>query len=88
MSAANGSVVRGVGWIANRLMPFADAASEELPLGRLLNLKAGDVIPICLPSHIPVTVAGRLFAQGTVGEANGRAAICIEKIEQGSLTYE
>ena len=60
----------------------------ELPLGRLLSLKAGDVIPICLPSHIPVTVAGRLFAQGTVGEANGRAAICIEKIEQGSLTHE
>jgi flagellar motor switch protein FliM len=63
-------------------------ARPELPLGRLLTLKAGDVIPICLPSYIPITVAGRLFAHGTVGEANGRAAIRIEKIEQGSLTYE
>jgi flagellar motor switch protein FliM len=63
-------------------------ARPELPLGQLLSLKAGDVIPICLPSHIPVTVSGRLFAQGTVGESSGRAAIKIEKIEQGTMRYE
>jgi flagellar motor switch protein FliM len=63
-------------------------ARPELPLGQLLALKAGDVIPICLPSHIPVTVAGRLFAHGTVGESGGRAAIKIEKIEQGTTRYE
>lgn len=63
-------------------------ARPELPLAQLLSLKAGDVIPVCLPSHIPVTVAGRLFAQGTVGESGGRAAIKIEKIEQGQMRYE
>jgi flagellar motor switch protein FliM len=63
-------------------------ARPELPLGQLLSLKAGDVIPVCLPSHIPITVAGRLFAHGTVGESSGRAAIKIAKIEQGSLNYE
>jgi flagellar motor switch protein FliM len=63
-------------------------ARPELPLGQLLSLKAGDVIPVCVPNHIPITVAGRLFAQGTVGESGGRAAIKIEKIEQGSLRYE
>lgn len=63
-------------------------ARPELPLGQLLSLKAGDVIPVCLPNHIPITVAGRLFAQGTVGESGGRAAIKIEKIEQGSLNHE
>jgi flagellar motor switch protein FliM len=63
-------------------------ARPELPLGQLLALKAGDVIPVCLPNHIPIIVAGRLFAQGTVGEASGRAAIKIEKIEQGTLRYE
>jgi flagellar motor switch protein FliM len=63
-------------------------ARPELPLGQLLSLKAGDVIPVCLPNHIPITVAGRLFAQGTVGESSGRAAIKIEKIEQGTTRYE
>jgi flagellar motor switch protein FliM len=63
-------------------------ARPELPLGQLLSLKAGDVIPVCLPNHIPITVAGRLFAQGTVGESSGRAAIKIEKIEQGTMRYE
>jgi flagellar motor switch protein FliM len=63
-------------------------ARPELPLGQLLALKAGDVIPVCLPNHIPITVAGRLFAHGTVGESGGRAAIKIEKIEQGTTRYE
>ncbi|MEK6638616.1 MAG: FliM/FliN family flagellar motor switch protein [Pseudomonadota bacterium] len=63
-------------------------ARPELPLSQLLSIKPGDVIPVCLPSHIPITVAGRLFAQGSVGESNGRAAIKIEKIEQGQTRYE
>jgi flagellar motor switch protein FliM len=63
-------------------------ARPELPVSRLLSLKPGDIIPVCLPNHIPVTVAGRLFARGTVGESSGRAAIMIEKIEQGSLIHE
>lgn len=61
-------------------------ARPELPLSRLLSLQPGDIIPICLPSTVPVTVGGRLFAQATVGDSSGRAAIQIEKIEEGNKT--
>jgi flagellar motor switch protein FliM len=58
-------------------------ARIELPLAQLLILKAGDVLPICLPKQVPVTVAGRHFAMATVGEASGRTAIKIERMEKG-----
>jgi hypothetical protein len=35
-----------------------------------------------------VTVAGRLFAHASVGDSNGRTAIKIERIEEGSIVYE
>ena len=56
-------------------------ARPQVPLAKLLSLRAGDVIPVCLPDFLPVTVAGRQFAHGTVGEAGGRAAIKINSIE-------
>lgn len=56
-------------------------ARPELPLSRLLNLRPGDILPVHLPNHVPVTVGGRHFAQASVGEANGRTAIRIEKME-------
>jgi flagellar motor switch protein FliM len=56
-------------------------ARPEMKLARLLTLKPGDIVPITLPSRVPVSVAGRLFAEATVGEANGRVAIRIEKME-------
>ena len=58
-------------------------ARIELPLARLLTLQPGDVLPICLPKQVPVTVAGRHFAMATVGEASGRTAIKIERLEKG-----
>ena len=48
-------------------------------------LAPGDFIPVCLPTRVPVTVAGRLLAHGTIGEANGRAAIKIDKLEHGAV---
>jgi flagellar motor switch protein FliM len=57
---------------------------QELPLTKLLNLQSGDIIPVCLPKHLPMTVSGRIYAHGTVGEASGRAAIRIEKMEEGN----
>lgn len=63
-------------------------ARPELPLAQLLNLAVGDIIPVCLPSHVPVTIAGRLFARASVGDSNGRTAIKIECIEEGSTVYE
>ena len=56
----------------------------ELPLTQLLHLAPGDVIPIFLPASVPLTVAGRIFAHGNIGEANGRAALRIEAIEKGN----
>jgi flagellar motor switch protein FliM len=63
-------------------------ARPELPLSQLLSLKPGDFIPVNLPARLPITVAGRLFAHGTVGEANGLMAIKIETIEQGHSIHE
>jgi flagellar motor switch protein FliM len=60
----------------------------ELPLAQLLALKPGDIIPICLPDKLPVTIAGRHFASASMGEANGRAAIRIEHMETESICHE
>jgi flagellar motor switch protein FliM len=57
----------------------------ELPLNRLLNLSVGDLIPICLPSRIPVTVGGVNFADATLGATNGRASIRIETLSEGRM---
>lgn len=62
-------------------------ARPELPLSQLLRLAPGDVIPVTLPARVPVTVAGRLLGHGTIGEANGRAAIKIDSIQQGALVH-
>ena len=58
-------------------------ARPEISLVKLLALEIGDIIPLAMPRHVPVTVAGRSFAVGSIGEANGNAAIMIEHIEKG-----
>lgn len=55
-------------------------AQPELPLARLMRLRPGDIIPVCLPAQIDLTVAGLQLARGSAGESNGRAAICIEHL--------
>jgi flagellar motor switch protein FliM len=57
-------------------------ARPELSLAELMQLKAGDIIPVSLSRHVPLIVAGRRVALGTVGEHDGRAALKIEKMEQ------
>ncbi|MEP6786124.1 MAG: FliM/FliN family flagellar motor switch protein [Sphingomonadales bacterium] len=59
-------------------------ARPTVPLSMLVNLSPGDIIPMTLPAHVPLTAAGKLFAHGTIGEANGYAAIKIEKLEHGA----
>lgn len=59
-------------------------ARPTVSLDMLINLSVGDVIPVTLPAHVPLTAAGKLFAHGTIGEANGHAAIKIEKLENGA----
>jgi flagellar motor switch protein FliM len=59
-------------------------ARPEVSLGKILALQVGDVIPLKIPEHAPITVAGYSFAAGTIGEANGRSAICIETVRKGT----
>lgn len=60
-------------------------ARPTVPLGRLMALAPGDVIPVLLPTSVPLTVAGRLLAHGSIGEANGRAAFKISTIDHGAF---
>ncbi len=60
-------------------------ARPELPLSELMRLQEGDVIPVSLPHLVPLIVEGRRIAIGAVGEHDGRAALRIERIEQGRL---
>jgi flagellar motor switch protein FliM len=57
-------------------------ARPELSLAELMQLRAGDIIPVSLSKHVPLIVAGRRIALGTVGEHDGRAALKIERMEQ------
>lgn len=59
-------------------------AEPDLPIARLMNLKAGEIIPICLPSQIELRVAGLSYARGSVGESNGRAAVKIEHFQRSN----
>lgn len=53
----------------------------EFPLSHLLSLRAGDILPVMLPAEVPLFVAGRRFAHGSMGESNGRAALKIDYME-------
>lgn len=50
-------------------------AEPMVPLTTLMELKAGDVIPISIAADVPVMVGRDRLGCGTVGTANGRAAI-------------
>jgi len=56
-------------------------ARPELTFSELMQLQAGDVIPVTLPSLVPLLVEGRKIAVGTIGEHDGRAALRIERME-------
>ncbi len=56
-------------------------ARPELSLSELMQLQEGDVIPVSLTKLVPLIVAGRRVALGSVGERDGKAALQIEKME-------
>lgn len=56
-------------------------ARPTLSVHELLSLKVGDVIPITLGPRVPLLVANRRVAEGTIGEQEGRAALMIEAVE-------
>jgi len=76
----HGSLTRAV---MNVAFPVRSVLCEPVvPLSRLMNLKPGDVIPIDLGPEIPLLVSSNRFALGTVGQANGKTAIRLDRIEQ------
>lgn len=56
-------------------------AEPMIPLVRLLELRAGDVIPIEFGAEVPVMVASQRLGTGLVGTANGRAAVRMTSLE-------
>ena len=55
----------------------------QKPLGEVMQLKVGDVIPVTISRSLPLIVGNRIVARGSIGEQDGRAAFQIEKIVQG-----
>jgi len=59
-------------------------ARPELSVAQVMALKPGDVIPITIDPKVPLIVANRRLAHGTIGEREGRAALMVEHVEQGN----
>ncbi|WP_343526603.1 flagellar motor switch protein FliM [Sphingomonas sp.] len=57
-------------------------AEPVVSLQRLMELKTGDVIPISFGPEVPVMVGGDLLGMGTVGTANGRAAVQLTSLNR------
>lgn len=68
-----------------RLQARTVLARPTMSVSELLRLQPGDVIPISLPALVPLLVAGRQVAFGTIGEQDGRAALKVEKIQAGKF---
>ncbi|WNO53700.1 flagellar motor switch protein FliM [Stakelama saccharophila] len=56
-------------------------AEPTITIGQLMELREGDVIPIRVDRDVPVMVANNRIGAGTVGTANGRAAIRINSLD-------
>jgi flagellar motor switch protein FliM len=61
----------------------ANLGSARATLGDILNMKAGDVIPITIPEAVEATVDGVPVMECTYGRFNGQYALRVEKL----LTY-
>lgn len=60
-------------------------ARPELTLAQVLEMKPGDIIPVVLPPRVPLIVARKRLAMGTIGEKDGHAALMIDHIEKGAF---
>lgn len=55
-------------------------ARPNIKMSELVALQPGDVIPIHIARHLPLLIGDRVFAHGSIGEQDGRAAFMIEKL--------
>ena len=60
-------------------------ARPKITAAELMALKPGDIIPISVGAKVPLLVANRRFAHGTIGEKDGHAALLIDTIEKGPI---
>ena len=75
-----------LGALDNVALPVRSVlARPEMTVAQLLQLKPGDVIPITLSQTVPLLVGNRRFAEGTIGEQEGRAALMIESLNKEVL---
>jgi flagellar motor switch protein FliM len=75
-----------LGALDNVALPVRSVlARPEMTVAQLLALKPGDVIPVTLSQTVPLLVGNRRFAEGTIGEQEGRAALMIENLNKGLL---
>lgn len=63
-----------------RLPARSVLARPNLKVTELVALKPGDVIPIHIARQLPLIIGDRVFAHGSIGEQDGRAAFMIEKL--------
>ena len=59
-------------------------ARPSLSLSQLMQLEPGDVSPLQISRSLPLLVGNKVFAHGTIGEKEGRAAFMIEKLSEGT----
>lgn len=77
----SGWALRMAGALENVRLPVRCVlARPEMSVSELMALKPGDVIPISLGQRVPLLVASRKLAEGTIGEQEGRAALMIEAV--------
>lgn len=75
-----GALARRAGEIA---MPARSVIARPLlSMQQLMALRPGDVIPIGMPRRVPLLVADRRIATGTIGERDGRVAFMIDQLER------
>lgn len=55
-------------------------ARPQISLEKLMGLSVGDVLPVTLNAEVPMIVADRTIAVGTMGDAHGCAALQISRI--------
>ncbi|MGV3741570.1 MAG: flagellar motor switch protein FliM, partial [Burkholderiaceae bacterium] len=62
----------------------ANLGTARASLGDILNMKAGDVIPIAVPERVMATVDSVPVMECTYGKFNGQYALRVEKLLQGA----
>ncbi|MBV8666681.1 MAG: FliM/FliN family flagellar motor switch protein, partial [Burkholderiaceae bacterium] len=64
---------------------IADLGVARSSLGKILNMKVGDIIPITVPEIVEAKVDGVPVMECTYGKLNGQYALRVEKLLANSM---